>query len=505
MTQKTYQMKKRNLNPVTFLYVLGVLCGLYTSYGYAQATEKQIKIAVSTAPVTLDPRFATDASSARLLRLLTYSLVKYENGVAQPSEISEKIWSDDARIYNVKLKKSAIFSDGSKLTADVVKAYFENIRSAESNSPLKGSVKDISSIEVKGDILIFKLNKPNVWFWSVLKDILITKLPNDSSRIENPVGLSKVYFRNKNALGDVTLYDARTNKEFVYKVVKDPVVKLLKLMNNEVDVVYNDIPVELYQHGIKNGLKGVSIPAASYTYMGFNLEDEVSGKDKVRQAIDLAIDKKKIIKTLLQNHAQEAHSILLPSHLNYVENKQEYNPKQAIQLLEEAGYAANENNERLFLRLSITTNPFIMRVAQIIQSQLAEIGIAVDISSSEWGTFYGNIKKSNFQSYILSWVGDFQPNFYEYIFSSSMIPPNGANRGRLINPKMDRLIETIMQEEDLNKQRDAVIKIQELQNELMVYVPLWRKNHLLLSQSNVSGCEITANGGYEGLLHCDVD
>ena len=113
-------------------------------------------------------------------------------------------------------------------------------------------------------------------------------------------------------------------------------------------------------------------------------------------------------------------------------------PKRPVHLLAQAGFTSDRP-----VRLTYTTSsdPFRIRLATILQHQLAEVGIECDLRSYDWGTFYGDIKAGRFQLYSLSWVGIKTPDIFSYVFHSRSIPPHGANRGRFIDDTANRLID----------------------------------------------------------------
>ncbi len=99
-----------------------------------------------------------------------------------------------------------------------------------------------------------------------------------------------------------------------------------------------------------------------------------------------------------------------------------------------------------------STDPVRVRIATVIQQQLAEVGIDMRLSSYDWGTFFGDIKAGRFQMYSLAWVGIKTPDIFRYAFHSSSLPPEGANRGRLASAAVDRLIEAAEQGATLEAQ-----------------------------------------------------
>ena len=79
----------------------------------------------------------------------------------------------------------------------------------------------------------------------------------------------------------------------------------------------------------------------------------------------------------------------------------------------------------LNLTFKTSSNPFSIRKAAVFQDQLAKIGIKLDIKSYDWGTFYGDIKKGNFQLYSLTWVGIKTPDIFRYVFYQVILWPTG--------------------------------------------------------------------------------
>ncbi len=80
-------------------------------------------------------------------------------------------------------------------------------------------------------------------------------------------------------------------------------------------------------------------------------------------------------------------------------------------------------------------------LAMILQQQLRDIGIALEVRSFEFATFYADISKGAFQMYTLRWLGGNEdPDIFGYAYDSHRFPPRGANRGRYVNAALDELI-----------------------------------------------------------------
>lgn len=458
-----------------------------------------INIAVGRGPVTLNPLNATDAASVRMLKLVAPGIIELDSNFNPTSKYLSVFGHKHYKNFYMELKPNVTFSDNSLLTLEFLKKYYESILVDENASPLRGAFKDVESIDINGNRLTIKLTKPNPFFWGAL-EVSVAKFDQKNSNI--PVGLGIYKVDVYDDYGNVTLRRLDGNQRLIFNVIKDPVVRYLKLDRGEIDIIHNDVSEEILNYGFENGYKVVESPANSYTYMGFLMEDGKTANFKVRTAISYAINRGEIVKHLLGGRAMPAYSLLSQDHpAHYKADIHTFDPIKAEEILDQAGYEKGGDGIRFKLRLAITSNPFIQRLAQVIQQDLKAVGIDVEISSSEWGTFYGNIKKGNFESYILTWVGRFQSNIYYNLFHSSMMPPNGANRGRYKSETMDKLLEEMMRETDDDKRQEVLKLVQKWQEKDMVYVPLWKRSHVALVRPEVQDYFMLPDGGYEGLVN----
>jgi peptide/nickel transport system substrate-binding protein len=174
-----------------------------------------------------------------------------------------------------------------------------------------------------------------------------------------------------------------------------------------------------------------------------------------------------------------------------------YDPAAARRLLQAAGYDARHP---LQLDYKTSTDPVRLRIATIIQQQLADVGIQMKLNSFDWGTFFGDIKAGRFQLYSLMWVGIRTPDIFRYAFHSTSLPPAGANRGRYRDPASDQLIEQAEAAGSLDEQARAY---RELQARLLAqspYVPLWYEDHVAVMRDDIDGYQLAADGNFDGLV-----
>ena len=460
--------------------------------------KETLVVAVSSAPRTLDSRLATDAMSGRILELVSLPLLSYNDDFSMKLEAAKSL-SKQGLTWTFTLRDNVMFHDGTPLTASDVARFYRSLQNMPT-SPYGALVADVCQITVYNQAKIaftFCDKEPfraNVFTRPLLKI--------DGRERDYPIGLGAFKVTEVSPLGSVLLSRATPSKKYVnhlkFDVVSDPVVRLLKLQKGEAHLTQNDLPPSLFNYGKEQGMVAKQTPSDTYTYLGFNFDDDTLKNPAVRRAIAMAIDADTIMTTLLGGQADHANSVLPTSHPAHTPHpKLAYEPARAMATLDEAGFTPNADGVRLRLTLSTTSNPSTLLLIQAMQEQLAKVGIEVSLNISEWGTFYGNVKKGNFQLYMLTWVGRFQPDFFKYVFHSQSLPPAGANRGRYVNPQMDTYIDNIMTGKNITENAQAV---QNLQAEDMVYVPLWRRANIALMRPNVRGFTLDSEGSYKALL-----
>jgi len=131
------------------------------------------------------------------------------------------------------------------------------------------------------------------------------------------------------------------------------------------------------------------------------------------------------------------------------------------------------------------------------------VGIDARIQSYDWGTFFGDIKAGRFQLYGLTWVGIRTPDIFRYAFHGDSVPPEGANRGRYRNERVDGLIETTRVEPDLARQAELYREVQSILLADLPYIPLWYEDQFLAARRAVRGYRLAPDGNYDSLAEVE--
>lgn len=479
---------------------------LYQTSCVERDDASAIVLAVSQAPANLDPRLATDAVSERVNRLLYARLVELDDagrpvpGVARWEQLS-------SLQYRFELKPEIPpFSDGQPLGSADVAATYRSILDTELASPHRAPLALIERIEVLDERqLSFHLSEPDPLFPAYLS---IGILPAKQIAAEHPFQRQPIGSGPLRLLAwptsDRLLLERRRDSQLISLVrVKNPNVRVMKLLRGEVDLLQNDLPPELI--GLlreRPGIQVLTAPGINFSYLGFNLEDPVTADPLLRRAIAHAIDREAILRWLFQDQGRLAEALLPPEHWAGASGlpAHPHDPARARRLLEEAGYLSDG---RLRLSYKTSSDPFRLRLASVLQAQLAKVGIDLKIESYDWGTFFGDIKAGRFQLFGLTWVGIRLPDIFRYAFHSASTPPSGANRGHYLNAQADRLIDAARREPERERQVQLYRELQALLHQDLPYVPLWYENQVAVLRDGLQGYRLAPDGNYDGLVEIE--
>ena len=148
--------------------VLALASALACMGGCTGTEEESLRFGIPSAPVTLDPRFATDAVSYRLCRLIYQSLVDFDDEIRPVPALAR--WRQITPVhYRFELKPDQSFHDGRRVTAGDVVATYRSVLDAETGSPHRGSLVNVAAVEQHSDLVVdFHLKNPDPLFPGLL-------------------------------------------------------------------------------------------------------------------------------------------------------------------------------------------------------------------------------------------------------------------------------------------------------------------------------------------------
>mgnify|MGYP002387211303 FL=1 len=460
-----------------------------------------LAMGLAQAPTTLDPRHAIDAASARICRLLYRPLVAVdERGVAVPVLADWERVAPDRYLFSLRPDAPA-FADGSAVTARDVAATYASVLDPATASPHRGALAAVTRVEALDDARVaFQLSRPDPLFpaYATIGILPAAALAADRDFDAAPLGNGPFVLARREGDGRLRLRRRSDGLAIDFVEVKDPTVRALKLLRGEIQLVQNDLPPELARYlGDQAGIRLDSRPGTSFAYLGLNLEDPALADARVREAIALALDRDAIVAALFRGLAEPGESILPPDHWAGAElPAPPHDPARARTLLGEAGFGPARP---LRLEYKTSADPFRLRLATVIQHQLARAGIETTIRSYDWGTFFGDVKAGRFQLYSLAWVGVSTPDIFRYAFHSASLPPAGANRGRFRSTIVDALIEQAERAGDAAELARLFRAVQAELHAARAFIPLWREHNVAAVRAEVGGYHLARDGNYDGL------
>jgi peptide/nickel transport system substrate-binding protein len=471
--------------------------------------EGTLVIALSGAPSALDPRIATDAYSEQLLQMTHAGLLRRDAAGKLEPDLASSFEATTPTDILFRLRPGLRFHDGREITSADVRYTFEWIGDPANRSPHKALFEKLAAIETPDrHVVRFRLKAPFAPFLSELtRGIVPAGTP--ARGYAPPIGAGPFAVADFEPGDSVTLvpflgyHDGPPAlSRVVVKFIPDSTLRFLELKMGSVNFVLNGIDPEMLPEAAKNPNLVVEEAAGSNaSYLGFNLEDRTLSDPRVRRAIAMAVDRETIVRTLWRGKADLADSILAPAFWAHAEGLEQlpFDPRGAGRLLDEAGYRDPDGDgpaTRFTLTYKTSQDALRLRIATAMQEQLRKIGIGLDVRSYEWGTFFGDIKKGNFQLYSLTWVGLRDPDIYHLAFHSKRMPPDGANRNRYRNAEVDRLTEEGQRETDPLKRKPAYDRVQRILARDLPVFPLWINRNVLVRDRRVTGFTITPDEDY---------
>jgi len=472
----------------------------------------ELRIGLPQTPMSVDPRFATDAASHRIQELVHCSLVRLDEHFQPQPEAASSWRQPDPLTWLITLKHDLVFHDGSQVLAGDVASTIQAVLDEKLASPLRAGFSAIREIVAISDHeLVIHLSRSDA---SLLTRLAIGILPaswaSRAHTARDTIGCGPFRLASWPQAGPVLQRSSPTSSSSISQLrfitVKDPITRALKLARSELDLVQDDLPPHVLPYLQKHDhLHLISRPSTTFSYIGINLQDQALKNVRVRQALALSIDRKRLKKALFGDLPVLAETVLPKDHWATASLPlTACDTDQAEDLLDEAGYPRGKDGIRLRLNYRTSTNPTRLQLVTAIAEQWRKIGVDIHIESLEWGGFYARIKRGDFQLFSLSWVGIQDPDIYRLILHSDMWPPNGANRGRYSNPQVDDWLDEAAQSPSRQAQQNLYARIQSQMARDQVYIPLWYEPLVAVHGARLQRYGVTSDGSFRGLLSASL-
>ncbi len=509
-------------NRLAIAIALAALASLATACGGKESKNpsdpSSLVIAWDNTPQNLDPRVGADIASGRIADLVQAGLVRVTAAGDYAPDLAESWETPDDRTVVFHLRPGLQFHDGRGLTAKDVKFTYDSMMADSFVSPKKSGYAAVESIEARDDrTVVFHLREPN---GGILDNLTVGIVPSgaDTNVFKTaPIGAGpyRVVANVPDERVELEAFDhyhggAPKIRKVVFRIIPDATTRMLELRRGSVNFEINSIPLDSVKEFERvPDLKVATSPGSRYEYMAFNLKNHYLKNLKVRQAIAHAIDREKIVRDLLRGYAHVTDSMFPTGHWARADAlpTHAYDVAAAKRLLDEAGFEDPDGNGpkmRFTLVYKTSQDMEANQRAEMVQQMLREVGIGIEIRSSEFAVFYDDINKGNFELFSLRRGGVSDPDFYYTIFHSASIPPAGQNRGFYSNPRVDELILAGRATFDRTKRKAAYEEIQKIVAEELPYLSLYHLDNVAVMDKRFEGFELHPSGFLDSIASMTV-
>jgi len=502
------------------IFATGLLfAGLFPTLSCSSKPDPDtLVMIIESSPTNLDPRIGIDAWSERIDNLIFDDLLSRGNDLNVAPGLAEKWEAADPLTYVFHIHRGVTFHDGRSLTSKDVKWTFDSLLQGKIRSTKSAVYKYVDHIDAPDETtVIFHLREPDSTLLWNLSDGAIGVVPYGSGDeiTLHPIGSGPFKFVSAETDREVILErndqywgDKAKLARVRFAVVPDETTQALELRKGSGDIAINSLTPDTVVTLAKNpNLTVMTGPGTRLAYLGFNLRDPILKDVRVRQAVAYALDRRPMIEYLWRNEAEPAKSILPTQSWAYNGNVPAYDhdPEQAKQLLDAAGLRPGIDGIRFHITMKTSTDANTRLMVAVMQQQLRDVGIALDIRSFEFATFFSDVQHGAFQLYGLRWIGGNEdPDIFEYAFHSSKFPPHGANRDYYSNPKVDALIDKARQEIDPKARKALYDEVQSILAQDLPYINLWYLDNVLVHTNRVRNIELNPAGNYDFLRKAEL-
>jgi len=301
------------------------------------------------------------------------------------------------------------------------------------------------------------------------------------------------YYRNNDYWHNDVYLD-----QLIFDITPRNSSRLTKLLANECDVIA--YPIAKNKIRSRADLKIDAITSYNVGYFGFNTQKPPFNNLLVRKAVAHAINIASLVKNVYSDQAVIANT-LLPEH-SWANDKSipaiDYSPEKAKAMLALAGYPNGFTMDLWAMPVQRAYNPNALKMAKLIQADLAAINIKVNIVSYEWNTFLRKLALGEHQTFLLGWSADTPDpdNFFTPMLSCSS-EKTGNNRTFWCDPQFDNLLKQALQTSNIALRADYYHQALHIIAEQVPLIPIAHAKRFQARNKHIYGQLLYPFGGID--------
>jgi ABC-type transport system substrate-binding protein len=452
-----------------------------------------LRVAVAVDPSSLDPQQGPSGSDHVTLYPMYDTLVSFDPATLEPAPGIAESWTfSDPTTLVLTLRDGVTFHDGTPVDADAVKASLDRFKEVGAHADLD----NVEAVEATGPSEVtLRLTQPDSSLLLVLADragMLVgpTATSDPDGFAQQPVGTGPFRFAAYRT-GDRLTYeryddyylDGEPKLDGIEMVIiNDRKAAANALISGQVDFADGLDPADIDQLE-SSGLHVQQDVGMWFDMMYLNMGQEPLDDPRVRQAINMAVDRDELIAGVVEGYGEPAWMPVPETHWAYdpeMANAWPHDVEAAKRLMEEAGYGDG-------VTISVVTGPAApeARRNEILKAQLAEIGIdlqinTMDVNQGVQQYFEGQA----YQTGQWAWSGRPDPGqTYYRLFAKDSY----QNPGKVEIEGLEALLDEAVATDDLAERAATYAAANELVKEAAPYVPLYFRQNVTAFSDAVQG------------------
>lgn len=495
------------------------------------ANPNAVTISSSADAKRLLPMLASESVSSMISGLVFNGLVKYDPNLMLVGDLAESwVVNNDGLEITFNLRKGVKWHDGAEFTsADVVFTY-QKVTDPLVPTAYAENYGPVSSVEAVDDYTVRVTYKEpfapalESWAMGIIprhllegKDISLDEFNRTAVVGTGPYTIKQWDSGQKIILEAYPDYfEGRPGVEkFIMRVIPDPATTFLELRTSGVDYMqltptqYQKQTTDEFFTGRFNKFR---YPSFAYTYLGYNLRNDLFKDARVRRAITHAIDKAGIINGVLMGLGSPCTGPFPAESWAYSPEVKDlaYDPARAEALFKEAGWTKGEDGvlERKGRRLSFTVitnqgNDQRLKTAQILAESLRKVGVEMEIKVLEWQAMLNYIEERKYEAVLMGWQLSRDPDLYD-IWHSSKTGPNEFNFISYSNKEVDMLLLEGRRTFDIERRKAIYRRVHEILVEEQPYSFLYVPDSLPILHKRFKGVHQSPIGIWYDLVNWKI-
>ena len=233
--------------------------------------------------------------------------------------------------------------------------------------------------------------------------------------------------------------------DLIFAITPDASVRWAKLQKGECNLMPYPNPADVEAMRKDPKITVLEQPGLNVGYLAYNTTKKPFDDVRVRKAVNMAINKKGIVDAVYLGSGIPATNPIPPSMWSYNKAIKDdaYNPDEAKKLLAAAGLASGFSTDLWAMPVQRPYNPNAKRIAELMQADLAKVGIKAEIKSFEWGEYRKRMQAGEHQMGMLGWTGDNgdPDNFLHTLLGCDAANSGGSNVAKFCYKPFEDLVQ----------------------------------------------------------------